>query len=238
MLTLFVYAISIFIALPLLFAIGFLLWPTLPYRVRQSEYHDSDRLPDEIRELFQSWIDRLIELDFEVVSYQIFHDDIIGKPRYVPYWAAIFQHSSQQIFASLTAMTMLKNRDPVICSLSSYWQNYKLVTTNIPANDIYSQSPLHKVNYLGIAQIDELWTAHQDFINSFGSIDSLERMTFADWANAVDRETLEIVEFRVSRNELQWVDRQQRIYCFNRWVTLQTIFKFIFSRIAAKQLKS
>jgi hypothetical protein len=238
MLTLFVYAISIFIALPLLFAIGFLLWPTLPYRVRQAEYHDSDLLPGEISELFQPWIDRLIELDFEVVSYQIFHDDIIGEHRYAPYWAAIFQHSSQQIFASLTAITMLKNRDLLVCGLSSYWQNYKLVTTNIPNNDIYSQSPLHKVNYRDRADIDELWTAHQDFINSFCSIESLERMTFTDWASAVDRETHEIVELRVKRNELQWVDRQQQIYRFNRWIALKTVLKFIFDKIAAKQLKS
>lgn len=237
-LTLFMYAIAIFVALLLLCIIVFLFWPTSTFRVRTAAYTNADLVPSDTSELFQPWVDRLIELDFEVVSYQIFHDDIIGEHRYAPYWAAIFQHSSQQIFASLTAITMLKNRDLVVCGLSSYWQNYKLVTTNIPNNDIYSQSPLHKVNYRDRADIDELWKAHQDFINSFCSIESLECMTFTDWASAVDRETHEIVELRVKRNELQWVDRQQQIYRFNRWVALKTVLKFIFDKIAAKQLKS
>ncbi len=237
-LTLFMYAIALFVALLLLCIIVFSLWPISTFRVRTAAYTNADLVPSETIELFQPWIDRLIELNFEVVSYQIFHDDIIGTHRYPPYWAAIFQHSSQQVFASLTALTILKNRDPVVCGLSSYWQNYKLVTTNISDNDIYNQSPLHKVNYRDRADIDELWTAHQDFINSYCPIERLDRMTFADWASTIDRETHEIVNLRVSRNELQWVDRQQQIYQFNRWVALKTVLKFIFDKIAAKQLKS
>jgi hypothetical protein len=52
----------------------------------------------EIRELAQPEIDRLIEYDFEVVSYHLIHG---GDTKEEPLWGILLQHSSQQVFACL-----------------------------------------------------------------------------------------------------------------------------------------
>jgi hypothetical protein len=226
---------SAFIAFSIIIAV-FLL-PLSTYRVRRAEYTDRDPMTSENRELLQPWIDRLIELDFQMVSYQIFHDNNIDRPMYEPYYGIIFQHSSQQIFAGLTVITILKNRDPAICGLSSYWQNLKLSTVNIADDNTYSKPPLHKGNYLELAQLDDLWMAHQDFIRSYCPIDRLEKMTFEQWASAIDRESYELVELGVKKNELKWVDRQQQLYRLNRWMVLKSTLIFIFQNITAKKLR-
>jgi hypothetical protein len=200
-------------------------WGKSHFRVSNTEIANAERMPNEIRDLLQPWIDSFIDRDFQVVNYQIFHDNLIGKPRYEPYWGLLLHHSSQQIFAGLTAILTPNVRRPVICSLFSYAPGAKLVTTNIEDYQLDSTLLMSATHHLDGATLEELWLDHQSWIHSSEFDNKLERLTAPALLARLDREKQESIELQIDRREIIWVNRQQLIYRYDRWFTLKTLGK-------------
>jgi hypothetical protein len=192
------------------------------YRVSVPEFSDRDGIPTESQQRLQPWLDDLIDRGFEIARYQVFHDNLVGKPRYAPYWGIVLQHQLPPIFAAVTDLPQSSSHQPIICSLSSYAQGQRSMTINLRqelAGDSLEQDD--RICYVDGANVSELSSAHQQFIESL----TLERLSIDEWLAIVDRQNWQGIERMLSAGKLVWVDRDRQIYRHSRRYMLKLFWQ-------------
>jgi hypothetical protein len=176
----------------------------------------------EIRELAQPEIDRLIEYDFEVVSYHLIHG---GDTKEEPLWGILLQHSSQQVFACLMIKPKPDIHWPVIYAFSSFLQSIHLSTINIGDLNTYSKVDIERVNHMDGATIEDVWLGHQFFLNSVCSMEELDKIDGSELVNRVEDIDKKKLDIRIKRKEVFLTEKSQDIYRQHPWLLLRFTLK-------------
>jgi tetratricopeptide (TPR) repeat protein/Zn-dependent protease len=220
----------------LLLAIVLIFVPLYPYFVVYTkivrhtfrpmwlEPADAAQMPSEIRDLMQPWIARLTTYDFTITSYHYNYGGLINEE---PYWCVILSHSSQKIFAKLLVKPKPIIQYPVICTLSSYWQETDVSTVNFKNSIPYRKSSLEHTNYLDKATIKELWLSHQSFVGSICSVDNLEKLTVEEWICKTNQTTILVLECRVKNREIYWVNKSEHTYRKHPWLAFKMLVSMV-----------
>jgi hypothetical protein len=194
-----------------------------------------DRLPIEIRDLMQPWIEQLEHHDFFVTNYQLVYADSFTKE---PLWGLVLQHRSQQVFVGLMVRSKPTLNYPVICTFSSYWQESNLSTVNVKDFGTYSKTVLERTQHLDRAGVEEMWLGHQSFLNSVCPLASLDRLTVDEWLRKVEQTSLELVQLRVRNHEAYWVNKGDLIYRKHPWLVLKMVVKIGIDRLMHQKNRS
>lgn len=210
---------------------AFLLFAALPYLITYrkvlkqtywcfwSETVSSEQMPEHLRALFQPTIAILETCGFQVAEYHLIQHSTEDQKR----WSILLQHRSHQIYAGCILGHSLNPSNPVIVTLSSFFDEGKLLATlNTELTGIYSQDPQAVTQYLGSAvSIDDQWQAHQRKLAEMSQPQVLSIAAFTKCWKTYSRSN---VERLVQTQEVYWVEPGES-YRMSRWTAAKAIAK-------------